>query len=307
MIASVGCNITGTAAQSAIIASSDSETVIRGAVVLGGDTCEATRFNSAVIAADRCKTTASRSITSGRRVQNNTEHSYALGLAAAGDASTANRTIHLFGGNGNVSIAGTLTQSATFTDFAEFMPNATGAEIEAGTLLTLDDGAVRPADEGEEICGVVSHTAAILAGDTPFCWQGRYLHDEFGRRLYEDIPDEDWQAEIPDPDWDGEGEQPTIPNPEPQGTVTALKENPDWNPELPQVPRSDRQDEWTPVGLLGQVFVRTGEQVQAGDRITAKGGKGYATTERTGLKVMQVTKDFDGDYGIARCLINVMV
>jgi hypothetical protein len=186
------------------------------------------------------------------------------------------------------------------------MPNGTGAEIEAGIILTLDGGEVKPANDGDEICGVVSHTAAILAGDTPFCWQGRYLHDEFGRRLYEDIPDPDWEAEIADPEWDGEGEQPMIPNPEPQPTITVLKENPDWNPDLPQVSRSDRPDEWTPVGLIGQVYVRTGEQMQAGDRIKAQNGVGYKSTDRTGVKVMTVTKDYDGDYGIARCLINVM-
>ena len=314
---------TADAGRAVVLASSDSDAVANNATVVSSQFSQSSGIYSLVASCFDAKASGQTSATiasstsdaqstrcaviASRRVINNSSTSLALGEATSGDPSSANRKIHLFGASGNMSIAGTLTQSATFTDFAEFMPNATGAEIEAGTLLTLDGNAVRPADEGENICGVVSHTAAILAGDTPFCWQGRYLHDEFGRRLYEDILDPDWESEIPDPDWDGKGEQPMIANPEPQPTITVLKENPDWNPELPQVQRSERPDEWTPVGLVGQVFVRTGEQVQAGDRITAKAGLGYAITERTGLKVMKVTKDFDGNYGIAKCLINVMV
>jgi hypothetical protein len=132
--------------------------------------------NSAVIGGNDNSVTASQALVlGGRATINNVLRSVALG-DGSGSASTANRTIHLFNATGDVSIAGTLTQNAVFTDFAEIMPNGTGAEIPAGTILTMRDGAVYPAQDGDEICGVVSYTAAILAGDTPFCWQGRYLH-----------------------------------------------------------------------------------------------------------------------------------
>lgn len=224
--------------------------------------------------------------------RNTSSFSVALGTGS-GAASTSNRKIQLFGLNGNIQITGSVSTSS-FSDFAEFMPNATGEEIPAGTLLALDEGAVRPAEEGEEICGVVSHTAALLAGDSPFCWQGRYLRDEFGRHIYE---------EIPDPDWVPSHKQTEDDRP----IRSMLKENPAWNPELPQVPRSERPDEWTPVGMLGQVYVRIGEDVKAGQRVCAKKGLGYKSNERTGVKVLEVTKPYDGEFGIARCLLNVMV
>jgi hypothetical protein len=250
--------------------------------------------NSAVIGGNNNSVTASQALVlGGRATINNVLRSVALG-DSSGSASTANRKIHLFNATGNVSIAGTLTQNASFTDFAEILPNGTGAEIPAGTILTMRDGAVYPAQDGDEICGVVSHTAAILAGDTPFCWQGRYLHDEWGRRLFHDVPDSSWEPA----EGQTEADRPM---------VAELVENPDWNPDLPQVPRSERPQEWTPVGMIGQVFIRTGEAVASGDRIKAVDGLGFKSAERTGLKVLHITKDFDGDYGIAKCLVNMVV
>ena len=212
----------------------------------------------------------------------------------SGTASTANRTIQLLSSSGDIYIAGQVNSGATFSDFAELFPNATGAEIAPGTLLAFDtagDG-VRPADDGEDICGVVSHTAAMLAGDTPFCWAGRYEKDTWGRRIFEEVPAE--RAS------EGKGASEAV-------MERRLKESPQWNPELPQVPRSERPGEWTPVGLLGQVHVRTGEEVSPGDRLKAIGGKGFKSVDRTGVKVLRVEKTFDGDHGVAYCLINVRV
>lgn len=290
-------NCTSSIGPSAIVASSNNCSNLSSNGFLAA--CTSSENNSiqgALLSSTACETlfaTSRTTVIASSRVRNSISNSIALGWSSSGNAATANRKIHLFGQDGDISIFGSLTQGVNFTDFAEMMPNSTGAEILPGTLLTLENGAVRPADEGEEICGVVSHTAAILAGDTPFCWQGRYLHDEFGKRVYETIPD---------PDWVPGGEQTEADRP----MITVQKENPEWDSELPQVPRSERPDEWTPVGMIGQVYVRTGEQVHPGDRIGAKDGLGYKFTERTGVKVMSVTKDFDGVYGIARCLVNIM-
>lgn len=201
-----------------------------------------------------------------------------------GAASTANRTAELYANTGAMSIASTLTQSATFTDFAEMMPNGTGSEIAAGTILTMSNGSVVPANADDVICGVVSYTAAVLAGDTPFCWQGRYLFDEFGRREMIDVIDDSGNF-----------------------SHKAPKENPNWNPDLPQSPRSERPDEWTPVGLIGQVFVRVDDTVSVGDSVKAINGIGTQASAKTGLRCMSITKDHDGNYGIAKCLINISV
>ena len=285
VIASAGCETFGTQGNNAIIASENStagiSTFPRGrAAVLASFNSSASNSQSVVMASFSSESAGQDSVVMcGASVLNNSTRSLALGNGS-GAASTANRTIHLFGVDGGIVITGQVTTGASFSDFAEMFPNATGAEIPPGTLLALDpsSGGVRPAEDGEEICGVVSHTAAILAGDSSFCWAGRYAHDEWGRPLFE-----------------GEGEE------------RGLKQSPLWNPDLPQVPRSERPAEWTTVGLLGRVLVRTGHEVAPGDRIKAVGGKGFRSTERTGVKVLVVKKPFDGKYGIALCLVNVMV
>ncbi|KPQ04326.1 MAG: putative peptidase [Rhodobacteraceae bacterium HLUCCA12] len=169
--------------------------------------------------------------------------------------------------------------------------NATGAEIPPGTIVTEAGGAVRPAEPGDEIAGVVTATAVVTAGDTPFAWQGRYLSDAWGRALYD---------ELPDPDHGGDGPAPLI---------RVRRQNPDWNPDLPQIPRSQRPDQWTRVGLLGQVFTRVAADVVPGDRLAALGGIGVKATERTGLRCMTITQPYDAakGYAIARCLVNIRV
>ncbi len=281
----------------------------RGALAAGA--------SSAVIACwDVCDAAASASaVMASSRVVNNTIYSLSLGFGSTGEPLAANRKIHLQGLDGNIQIAGSLTSSHTFSDFAEMFPNATGVEIPLGTIVTEEGGEVRPAGEGDEIAGVVTATAVVTAGDTPFAWQGRYLSDEWGQPIMEEILDPDWDAQIPDPSWqpnpDGPEDQqpPLIANPQPQGTISVQKENPAWNPGAPQVPRSKRPDQWTRVGLLGQVFTRVAEDVVPGDKLSAVDGIGVKSTTRTGLRCMTITQPYDAakGYAVARCLINIQV
>jgi hypothetical protein len=204
----------------------------------------------------------------------------------------------------------------------ELFENYVVGEIPAGTLLTLEGDKVRIAMDGDIIDGVVSFTGGIVMGDSSFCWQGRYLHDVWGKPVYHDTLNVLWESTIPDPDWPKEipdpkdpdrmilnpEQQPRIPNPEPQGYVSTHKENPDWDPDLPQVPRSERPAEWTRVGLLGKVRVRVDDTVVPNSRVAASdNGIGTFSTEHTGLRCMKILQPFDVDtgYAVAFCYINV--
>jgi len=224
-------------------------------------------------------------ITNSQYIINSVNFSLAMGYAASGSASTSNRKIHLYGQTGNVSIAGTLSSSVTFTDFAEMFKNNQGEEIEAGYIVTLDGDGIRIATDGDDISGVVSYTAVVLAGDSPFCWAGRYLYDEFGRPIMEEFNDPE------------------------RGKIMVHKENPDYNPELEQIPRIERPLEYTPVGLIGQVLVRVSESVVAGDKLKALDGVGIKSETKTGLKCMKITVPYNSEkgYAVAKCLINVSV
>lgn len=317
----------------AAIAATNGEVSGTRAVAIASQRCDVSGGRSLVAGSlDSVCTSASQgAVIASRATLNSVNGSLAMGNGSSSsqsDASAANRTIHLFGTSGNVQISGALTSGHVFSDFGEMMRNGTGAEIPAGIILAMDGDEVRPAGPGDDIVGVVSHTMAVRAGDTPFFWQGRYLYDEWGRPVHDLISDPDWEAEIPDPDWvpvmipvfDGSGIEigqmpapgqtaPMIPNPSTQEMVAVHVENPDWNPALPQTPRSERPTDWTPVGMLGQVFARVAADVMPGDSLSAVDGIGVKSAARTGLRCMTITQPFDAGegYAVARCLINIQV
>lgn len=284
-------------AQSAVIASNGST---------------ASGVGSAVLAGNNSQSTADGSLVFGRRTINNQTRSFAFGDNATGSASTANRKFHMFA-TGNMSIAGTLTQSAIFTDYAEYFENATNGKIDLGVLVSLDGRKVKPTQEGDDILGVVSATASIAAGDSPFQWSKRHMTGEFGQLLYHDILDPDWQPMVADPNWkrpagaESTGQDaPLIPNPIAQPTISVPIENPDYQPDVANVPRSERPDEWTCVGLLGQVHVRIASNVQVGDYIAAgDGGIGIKSATATNMRCMEIRKSFDAakGYAVGFCLL----
>lgn len=245
----------------------------------------------AVLASENCTVANDRSaVIASRGVLTASGNNLVMGYVA-GDPSTANRKVEINSNNGNVTISGALTSSNVFSDFAEMVPNDAFGAIPPGIIVTEEGGRVRPATAGDDILGVVSETAVVVAGDTPFAWQGRFLHDEWGRRIMETIPD---------PDHEGPGPAPMI---------EVQAENPGWDPGQPQIPRRERPDEWSCVGLLGQVLVRVGDTVAPGDRLAAHAGIGVPSPARTGLRCMVIVSPYEAGRGwaIARCLINTMV
>jgi len=221
-------------------------------------------------------------IIASRGVELSDNFSLAGGMTQ-GAPSTANRKWQIYSQSGDIQIAGQLTPGHSFTDFAELFPNLTGKKQEYGLLQTIDGYGVRPANEGERVIGVTSATAGIILGDTPFSWQGRWLKDEWGAYITETITDEET------------GEEITYP-----------KENPEWNPELEQQSRLQRPDEWTVVGLLGQVYVRLKEDVQPMDYVKAwHDGIGQKSLEPTNIQVMKITQEYDAEkgYKIGFCLL----
>jgi hypothetical protein len=301
---------TASGAASAVVAAVSSTASAANAVVLGASGSTASGELSAAIAANICQATASGAVVFGRRTINDQTRSIAFGDAVSGSASTANRKFHLFA-DGNMSIAGTLTQNAIFTDYAEYFENLDVGVIPLGTLVSLDGRRVRPSRAGDVVLGAISATASIAAGDTPFHWSKRYLTGEFGELLYHDIPDPDWLALMPDPNWRPSGDEsvtdrPLVPNPTPRPLVRAPMENPDYDPERANVSRSERPAEWSCVGLLGQVHTRLGADVAAGDYVAANdGGQGIRSTAPTNLRCMEIKSPFDAvkGYAVGVCLV----
>lgn len=323
-IATTQCETSGDGA--AVIASASSTASGLNSVVLGAQFCSAAGQNSVVLGGSGSSAASGDlavviggniseaqgigSVIFGRRTINNVARSIAFGDNASGVASTANRKFHLFA-NGDMSIAGTLTQSAIFTDYAEYFENASVGTIALGTLMALDGRKVRPASAGDHVLGVVSATASVAAGDSPFSWSKRYLTGEFGEMLYHDIPDPDWPEFVPDPSWikgddDLEVNRPMVRNQVPAPLVSVPVENPDYDPTRENVPRSERPEEWTCVGLLGQIHTRLDATVAAGDFVNpADGGIGTKSDEPTNIRCMEIRSAHDGSkgYAVGLCLV----
>lgn len=290
-------NVVASGQNSANICAADSSASGVFAAVISTNFGEATNQGSVVIAS--------------RRTINSQPRSVAGGNASTGAPSTANRTWHIFSDSGNISVAGALTPGVIFTDYAEYFENHVFGEIPLGTLVSLVGRKVKPASIGEDVVGVVSATGAIIAGDSPFHWSKRYLTGEFGELLYHEVPDPDWKPFVHDASWRPVDDQspsdcPLIPNPKAQHLISIPIENPDYEPERKNIPRSERPDEWTCVGLLGQVHVRVTADVQVGDYVAAgDNGIGIRTTTATNIRCMEIRKDFDPSkgYAVAFCLI----
>lgn len=172
------------------------------------------------------------------------------------------------------------TTLITGADYAEMFPNAEPGELPAGALLARSGGAVRVANPGDRVVGVVSVAPSVLGDAAPLAWSGKHARDEWGRRLY-----------------DAEGE-PVIAD--------------GYDPERPYQARGDRRDQWTAVALVGKVRVRIGPAVKPDD-LLAPGPDGCAAPVRPSareasgrpVEVMEIVSPYDAarGYGIALCLV----
>lgn len=233
-------------------------------------------------------------INASEYVYNNTSYSSAWGYSAVpGNALTQNIKIHLLSQSGDINHSGVLNSGHNFTDYAELFPNLTGEVQGYGLIQAIDGHGVRPANSGDQVVGVTSATAGVVLGETSFSWAERWLKDEWGAFIYHDIPDPGWEPE----ESQTEEDRPLI---------TVPKENPAYDPELEYAKRQERPDEWSVVGLVGQVYVRLDENVQPMDYVKPlNNGVGQTSLEPTNIRVMKITQEFDENkgYKIGFCLL----
>ncbi len=282
---------------------------IRGFLIGTANGCTASGERGGIIAAFNSVNSGNFSslILASSNVSNPNSYRTVFGYAASGSALSANQKVSIDSLTGNIAAAGTITGSATFTDYAEMFETEDGLPIDLGTLVKLDGMYIVPTvDDDDDVLGVVSATAGIVLGDTPFTWAKRYMTGQFGEQIMADIPDPDWSPLVPDPEWDVPGASaPLVPNPTPQGTISLPVQNPDWNPETPNIPRSERQ-EWHRVGHMGQILVRTKEPFAARQYLSAAG---RVAGGRTPIYVMGVKAPFSSEngYGVAKCFVKPAV
>lgn len=208
--------------------------------------------------------------------------------------STANRKWELSSGTGVGTFEGG-TSVGPLLDYAEFYENDVDAVIPTGCIVTLNGSKVRLMNSSDDyLLGVISKTAGITLGDTPFGWKGHYCRDEWGECINESGPMPDW---VPEPGQTMD-DAPTI-------SVPAV--DPKFDPTQKNIPRKDRPNEWSCVGIMGQVKVRCDDTPVVNKYVKSDdNGCGTLSETKTRLRAMKIEQSYDSDKGYAIVLCNLI-
>ena len=291
-------NSDASGAQSAVIGSYDAQASVTHAMVLASGETGVTigcRQARSILAASRRSEVGLGSgsgqamLVCSDRAELIDSNTLALGYHASTTptfAGTANQnlTIKISGTTGNIAYDGALSSPAA--DYAELFELAVpGVPMAPGVLVALDDtGKAKIAEAGDDVIGVSTLAPSMLGNAAPLNWSGRYLVDEWGVPLRQDIEEtrEDGTSY----------------------TVSARVENPDYDPSRAYVPREERRDQFVAVGLLGQLRVRIPEGIRPGAFVAPgldgelEEGKGLGRR----VRVMQILTPFDEARGYAIAL-----
>ena len=190
------------------------------------------------------------------------------GSATAWVQSTAEFMVQANGSiHGGTNFAQIGADYAEFFEWKDLNPND---EDRVGQCVVLDGNKIRgylTTDSITDIIGVVSGTGAIVGNSASLYWAKRFLMDNFGRRVTEDVPMAKWtdvDNTIHNISIANAGiEKMIIPS---DAKLYIVKEdvlNPEWDQTTQEEysNRSSRQ-EWGIVGLLGQIWIKNKQPIK---------------------------------------------
>jgi hypothetical protein len=167
--------------------------------------------------------------------------------------------------------------SADYAELFEWVDLNMNNEDRRGYFVTMDGDKIKFASPGDYVLGIISSGAVVL-GNNPEEWNGRYLRDEFGCIIAEE---HEYEEVVIDEET---GEEKKI-------TKTGLnyKQNPEYDPTQEYIER-DKRPEWGAVGMLGVLAVRDDGTCQVNGFCTVAEG-GIATASETGYRVIKRVND----------------
>lgn len=246
-------------------------------------------------------------------------HSAAIGSGAiAGGtyqtvfAAAAGNTIRLRYSDGTGSFeGGTNVGPADYAEYFEWADGNPNSNDRYGYGVSLvEDGKVKVG--GKNIIGIVSPTPAIAGDSSEFSWKDKYLTDEWGIKIQEEFKtfyskvlnkkvfvDKFNVQYVGIPNSDEAKEKNRIAQVEiPEGTemetISIAKLHPEYKIDSGYVPRSQRK-EWTTIGLLGKLKVRTIEKITGKYIDINESGLGINGTT---YPILKTIKDYDNKFGI---------
>lgn len=132
---------------------------------------------------------------------------------------------------------------ADYAEYFEWLDANSLGEDRRGLFIAMsdiDNSKIELAQNSDNIVGIVSANPSIVGNDAEMHWSKKYLTDVFGSYIMEEV--------IHPATVDQNGK--LIP----EYTTHEPKLNPEYNPDLEYIPRSQRK-EWAVIGLLGQLVV----------------------------------------------------
>lgn len=185
------------------------------------------------------------------------------------------------------------TSGADYAEYFEWLDGNPEVEDRRGYFVTLEGDKIRIANsEDDYILGVVSGKPSVIGNSDPDDWHGHFLCDEFGDFIMEKTIEkrkEHHFEEVEETYLDEDGIEkvrlvPNIVEDEIEEEVDSYVLNPDYDPDRPYTPRSERK-EWAAVGMLGVLLVRDDGTCQVNSYCKVADG-GIATAAETGWRVI---------------------
>ncbi len=291
-----------------------------GSIIIGGREIEIDSSDFSVSlggAYNKIDTNDNFSIITGRGALSTSATTFTMGYnSVATSPSSANNTIVFHFGEGDGFWDGTVNGGpADYAEYFEWKDGNPSNEDRVGYFVSIDGDKIEKGNYN--IIGVVSSVPVVVGDSAPLKWNNMYLKDEFGRNIKDSYSvhlvnsGQTNEMEVYIDERNNTYSQP--PNAENMiGTLyddeivtkeflrtESLKRiNPNYNHNQIYIPRKDRP-EWTPVGLLGKLHIRTAEQI-TGSTIGAN-SDGIAING-SDYHVLETIKDYDGNYGIVKIL-----
>ena len=167
---------------------------------------------------------------------------------------------------------------ADYGEFFEWFDGNPNNEDRTGYFVSLIDGKIEIGNSN--IVGIISNNPSAVGDSADFYWTDMYLKDDFGNMLKEEYTKHEWIEymiekvaftnsvgnkfkEYPNPsNKNGVPFTGNISTSATTSTISVPKINIDYDQASTYVPRSKRK-EWSVVGLLGKLYVRTAELITA--------------------------------------------
>ena len=184
-------------------------------------------------------------------------------------------------GDGEVSADGSFTGGgADYAEYFEWKDGNASDEDRVGYSVVLDGNKIVKAtnsDDVSKIIGVISADPAVVGDGDIDRWKQKFLLDDFGREITEEITVTEWRGEhttdegifnknyLYSYDTDRIPSDVTVPSDAEVKSVDdngnkflRRKTNPDWNESETYISREDRK-EWDTVGLMGKLRLKKGQ------------------------------------------------